>query len=264
MEARRRAIRDSSQGRRLMNFDPTPVVRPRQQVELQMRSAILDGHFKDRERLPGEMELAKRFNVSRTTIREALRSLANAGLVRKVPGAGGGNFVTVVDHHSLGNQIQEGVAAILRLGTVPMREILQVRNFLEVPAARLAATSKSEEQLDGLRQSIDHVKTLELGDPMVIQLDATFHSIIAEASGNRMLSSFVRALHEATRPVQYLHFSEVDGRETILQHIAIVKALSNGDEARAAEAMQAHLDYLEGVPLNPEFSDTGNRNPIMA
>lgn len=244
-----------------MTFDPTPIRRPREQVEMQLRSAIVDGVFQLGAKLPSEMELASRFSVSRTTVREALRSLANEGLVRKVPGAAGGSFVTRVDHHSLGNQIREGVETILRLGTVSMPEILQVRNLLEVPAAKLAAHSRTEEQLAELRSSIDRVKTLELGDPEVAELDARFHSLVAEASGNRMLGMFVGALHYALHPANYLCFSEEDGRETILHHIAIVRALSIGDEDEAAEAMQAHIDYLENVPVNPDFVGAG-RNPV--
>lgn len=245
-----------------MSFDPTPIRRPREQVEMQLRSAIVDGVFQSGEKLPSEMELASRFSVSRTTVREALRSLANEGLVRKVPGAAGGSFVTRVDHHSLGNQIRDGVETILRLGAVSMPEILQVRNLLEVPAAELAARARTDDQLAELRDSIDQVKTLDLGDPKIAELDARFHSTVAEASGNRMLGTFVGALHHALHPASYLCFSETDGRETILQHIAIVRALSLGDESEAGRAMQAHIDYLEKVPVNPNFMMTAGRNPL--
>jgi DNA-binding FadR family transcriptional regulator len=251
-----------------MTFDPQPVRRPREQVEAQLRSAILNGTFARGEKLPSEHDLATQFGVSRTTIREALRSLASEGLVRKVPGATGGSFVMAIDHHALGSQIKDSVETILKLGTVSMPEILQVRKFLEVPACGLAAMTRSADQLDQLRDCVDRVKTLKLGDPLISDMDSRFHSTIAEASGNRMLSAFVSALHGATRPVHYLEFSETDGRETVLQHIAIVKALTTGDEEAAREAMLVHLSYLERVPLHPDFRgpdfrSTGDeRNPI--
>lgn len=245
-----------------MNFDPVPIRRPREQVETQLRSAIIEGTFKNGDRLPSEMDLASRFNVSRTTIREALRSLANEGLLRKIPGASGGSFVTAVDHNSLSTQIKDGVSTVLRLGTVSMPEILQVRNFLEIPASGLAAQSISNAHLDVLRNCIDDVKNLELGDPRVAEIDAQFHSVIASASENRMLSAFVCALHDATRPANYLHFTEADGRETVLQHIAIVRALSRGDANEAQKAMREHLEYLERMPVNPQYADHHVRNPI--
>ncbi|MCA3749647.1 MAG: winged helix-turn-helix transcriptional regulator, partial [Rubrobacter sp.] len=74
-------------------FKPAPVRRAREQVESQLREAILSGTFRSGDRLPSELELAKSFGVSRTTVREALGSLASAGLISKVPGASGGSFV---------------------------------------------------------------------------------------------------------------------------------------------------------------------------
>jgi len=229
-------------------FDPKPVKRPREQVESQLREAILEGHFQQGEKLPSELDLSARFGVSRTTIREALRALASDGLIRKVPGAAGGNFVMAIDHHALGGQIRESVETILRLGTVTMEELLQVRQFLEVPSASLAARNRSEEQLAELRRFVEDVKGLPLADPRIEDLDVSFHSVIAEASGNRMLLSFVSALHQVTRPVRYLDFSESAGRETVRQHIEIVKAIEEGNEDAAAEAMRTHLEYLGTLP----------------
>jgi GntR family transcriptional repressor for pyruvate dehydrogenase complex len=74
-------------------FQITEVVRPRTQVERQIREAILLGTFSHGAKLPAETELAQRFGVSRPTVREALRSLVDAGLIRKIPGVAGG-FVT--------------------------------------------------------------------------------------------------------------------------------------------------------------------------
>lgn len=231
-------------------FEPEPVRRPREQVEAQLRSAILEGSFKQGEKLPSELDLAARFGVSRTTVREALRSLATDGLVRKVPGATGGSFVMAIDHVALGGQIRDSVETILRLGTVTIRELLQVRRFLEVPAARLAAAERTDAQLRSLRDCVDRVKRLPLDDPRIDRIDVEFHSLVSEASQNRMLSAFVSALHEVTHPVRYLEFSEEAGRETVLQHIAIVRAIEEQDGDGAASAMQAHLDFLETLPTH--------------
>jgi DNA-binding FadR family transcriptional regulator len=232
-------------------FEPKPIKRPREQVEGQLREAILGGAFQQGDRLPSELELSNRFGVSRTTIREALRSLANDGLLRKTPGAAGGSFVTAIDHVALGDQIRSSVETILRLGSLTIPEILQVRKILEVPAARMAATNRNNEQLGVFRACVDDVKHLPLGDPHIDELDVRFHSVIAEASGNRLLSAFVKALHDVLHPVQYLAFSEDSGRHTVLQHIAIVHALEGRDADGAASGMQEHLDYLETLPSLP-------------
>src|ERR1700761_5322280 len=86
-------------------FRPQPVLRPREQVEHQIREAIYAGTFRQGERLPSEAELAKTLSVSRPTVREALRSLVAAGLVSKSTGASGGTFVQTLSHESLGTAL---------------------------------------------------------------------------------------------------------------------------------------------------------------
>jgi DNA-binding FadR family transcriptional regulator len=238
-------------------FEPQPVRRPREQVEAQLREAILDGHFQQGERLPSEVELAARFTVSRTTIREALRSLAVDGLVRKVPGAAGGSFVLAIDHHALGGQLRDSVGTILRLGSVSMEEVREVRRLLELPAARLAARHSTPEQVQELRNFVDEVKRLPLADPLIDDMDVSFHSLIAEGSRNRLLFSFISALHQVMRPVRFLEFSERTGRETVLQHIGIVRALEQHDEDAAEAAMATHLEYLETLPTHEFAAATG-------
>ena len=70
------------------------------------------------ERLPAEAELARQFEVSRSTIREALQSLWAEGLIRKIPGAGGGSFVESVDHRSPERAMQQSLHRLLQLGTL--------------------------------------------------------------------------------------------------------------------------------------------------
>jgi GntR family transcriptional regulator, transcriptional repressor for pyruvate dehydrogenase complex len=230
-----------------MAFKPRPVTRAREQVEKQIREAILSGTFKRGERLPSEAELAEKFAVSRTTVREALRSLASAGLIYKVPGATGGSFVQVIDHRSLGGMLGESVGNTLRLGTVEYEEVAQVRRLLEVPSAALAAANRTQEDIETLRGIVDRQKEVTFDHPEVPGLDIGFHSAIAEASGNRILASFVTALHAAVRPVLAKHLDAEAGRDTVLQHAAIVKAITAGEAQTAAGAMEKHLSYLQGL-----------------
>ncbi|MEU6188083.1 FCD domain-containing protein [Nocardia sp. NPDC047038] len=220
------------------------VLRPREQVEEHIRLMILSAELKSGEMLPPEAELARQFNVSRTTLREALRSLTTQGLVYKVPGARGGNFVQAVDHHSLGSVVIESVHNLLELGSIDFREVAEVRQCLEVPAARLAAAKRGEEQLEQLRDIVRQQKAASVEDPEVPKLDERFHSLIAQASGNRVLASFVSALHHETEPVHYLNLSPEVGRETVRQHGAIVAAIAAQDADAAQDAMVEHLTYL--------------------
>src|ERR671910_3022812 len=99
-------------------FKAKQVTRPRDQVEQQLREAILEGHFAQGDKLPPETELANQFGVSRPTVREALGALVSAGLIRKVPGVAGGSFVNTVNPHSLSKMLSESMDTILRLGAL--------------------------------------------------------------------------------------------------------------------------------------------------
>jgi GntR family transcriptional repressor for pyruvate dehydrogenase complex len=225
-------------------FRPGRVKRPREQVEYEIRKAILAGEFSAGDRLPKESELAKVFGVSRSTIREALRSLASAGLISTSPGASGGSFVEGVDHHSIAERLGESVANVVLLGTLSYEEVANVRQLLEVPSARLAARNRSEDDLNRLHDIIEREKAVLVNDPDVPQLNASFHQVLADASGNRMLSALVMALHRVTHPLSYINTSPALGRESVIHHIRIASAVRDRDEDAAESAMSDHLAYL--------------------
>jgi len=224
----------------------TQVLRPRQQVEAQIRAAILSGAVRSGERLPSEAELARQFDVSRSTLREALGSLSAQNLITKTPGAGGGSFVRSVDTSSLQTVLTDSMHNLLTLGSIDFEEVALVRQHLEVPGVRLAAENRTEEDLERLREIVGLQKAVAVEDPRVPDLDAQFHGAVAEASGNRVLSSFVRALHHETEPVHYLDLSPEVGRTTVRQHLDIVRAVAAGDPDAAEQAVIDHLSYLRG------------------
>ncbi|MFE5191439.1 FadR/GntR family transcriptional regulator [Streptomyces sp. NPDC056628] len=220
------------------------VLRPREQVEETIRAAILSGELKSGEMLPPEAELARQFNVSRTTLREALRVLSSQHLITKVPGARGGNFVQSIDYHSLGDVMMESVDNLLALGSIEFDEVAEVRQQLEVPSVRLAAVNRTDEHVQQLTAIVERQKTASVDDPEIPELDRQFHTLIARASGNRVLASFVAALHHATEPVHYLDLSPEVGRETVKQHQRIVQAVQRQDPDAGEAAVVKHLTYL--------------------
>ena len=220
------------------------VLRPRQQVEEALRNAVLSGDLKTGERLPPESELARQFSVSRPTIREALSGLETQGLIRKVPGAGGGSFVQAMNHHSLGEMLHESMHHLMRLGSLSFDEVSAVRELLEAPSASLAAMHRTQEDIAELRAIVDKQKRLSVDDPEIPSLDAEFHTAIARVSGNRALAALVFAVHRVTEPVSYLDLSPEVGRKTVLQHQRIVKAIKAGEAQAAEAAIIEHLTYL--------------------
>jgi DNA-binding FadR family transcriptional regulator len=138
----------------------------------------------------------------------------------------------------------DSVNTILRLGTLDIAEVTGVRRIVEIPAARMAAENRTSGHLQQLRDIVEQQRTTTLDDPNIPLFDLAFHTTIADASGNRLLAAFVSALHSSTHPAHYLELSPEVGRRTVKQHIAIVAAIEAQNPAGAAEAMDAHLEYV--------------------
>ena len=225
-------------------FRAQQVTRPRDQVEQQIREAILSGQFGQGDKLPPETELASMFGVSRPTVREALGALVTGGLIRKIPGVAGGSFVNTVTPDSLSQMLSESMDTILRLGALDVTELTAVRRVLEVPAAGWAAEHRDQEAIETLRDVVDQQRETTIDDPAIPAYDMTFHTTIGHATGNRLLGAFIAAVHGSTHPAQYLHVTAEVGRQTVKQHMAILAAIEAGDARTASEAMASHLDYV--------------------
>ncbi|MFD4599783.1 FadR/GntR family transcriptional regulator [Streptomyces sp. NPDC058464] len=243
-----------------MAFKAEPISRPREQVEQQLREAIMSSVLKPGQRLPSETQLATEFKVSRATIREALRSLAADGLISKQQGSAGGSFVQKVDHESLAADLSVSMDTILRLGRITLTEIEYVRQILEVPAARLAAENRTRDQLAELERLLQVEPELDPDDPSFAAFDLEFHGRVAAAGGNRVLLALFTGLARAQRgsaptaPVKYVD-SGADALAAIHdQHRALVAAIAAGDPDAAGRIMAAHISYfgetVEGDPVS--------------
>lgn len=226
------------------SFKATQVTRPRDQVEAQLREAILDGRFAQGDKLPPETELAQLFGVSRPTVREALGALVSSGLIRKIPGVAGGSFVNTVTPDSLSQMLSESMDTILRIGALDVGEITEVRRVLEIPAAQWAARNRSDEDIATMQSVVDQQKKITIDDPNIPEYDLRFHTAIGFASGNRLLAAFIAAVHNATHPAQFLEVTKEVAQKTVRQHIAIAKAIESGDADKAGEEMRKHLDFV--------------------
>jgi GntR family transcriptional regulator, transcriptional repressor for pyruvate dehydrogenase complex len=222
-------------------FEPCPVDRPRAQVEQQLKEAILSGLFAHGDKLPSETELAEKFGVSRPTIREALGGLVSTRLILK---ASRGSFVNQMTPESLSQILQESLDTILRLGALNIRELTDLRCVLEIPAARLAAQHRDEEHVAQLREIVEQQRVSRIDDPRITLYDRAFHSIVGQASGNRLLAALIASVHDATHPAKYLDITPEVGRRTVKQHMAIVEVIEARNAVGAAEAMEAHLNYV--------------------
>ncbi|WP_280785004.1 FadR/GntR family transcriptional regulator [Rhodococcus opacus] len=222
----------------------TPVRRSREQVEDQLRRAIIAGRLAEDSALPGEGVLAQDFNVSRATVREALRSLVQSGLLEKGAGATGSLRVKRIDHRMLARIVSDRLADVLELGSVTNEEVADFRDLLEVPSARLAAKYRTEAHLKNLRAIIDDEQAVTYDDAAVHGLNARFHVEIANAGENRVLAAFLTALHRLAHPLAFVRTDEDLGRMSVTHHIALYRAIEARDADAAAAAMGEHLGLL--------------------
>ncbi|MGH3203979.1 MAG: FadR/GntR family transcriptional regulator [Streptosporangiaceae bacterium] len=225
-----------------------PIAGPRRQVEKAIRGAILSGELQAGERLPAEAELARQFEVSRTTIREALQSLWAEGLIRKIPGAGGGSFVESIDHRSLERAMQQSLHRLLQLGTLFPDEVNLVRELLELPAVRLAAVNRSDADLARLNANTAARRTVTAADPQAAELDSEFHRLVAEASGNRVLAALIAALHTESAPDAQAEGSEQVNDLAVRHHQEIADAIAEQDADEAESLAIAHLSVIRSHP----------------
>jgi DNA-binding FadR family transcriptional regulator len=226
---------------------PVPVrrvLKAYEQVADQLRELIVAGRLAPGERLPNEALLAREFGVSRATVREALRVLAAQNLLRTAKGAGGGSYVTLptVDHIS--EFLQANIALLTESRDLTLEELIEARMLLEVPAARLAAQRRSEDDLERLRAAIPG-EPLRLTAQEQFARNKDFHAVLIDACRNQLLSI-------AAQPVFFaLHTSLARSalgrrfhREINEHHRVIVRAIEEGDADAAGEQMHRHLEFL--------------------
>lgn len=238
---------DADALRAVGRLEVVPVSRVRkayEQVADQLRALIMSEELAPGQRLPNEASLALQFGVSRATIREALRVLATQSLIRTTKGTGGGSFVTVPSVDHISEFLTSNLSLLSRAQDVSLDEFLEAREFLEVPAARLAARRIDAEQLAALRATVPE-NPLDLTPEEQFVHNESFHSLIVFASGNTLLSIAAHPMFTVLETrLKRSALSKTFHRTINHDHHAILRALEAGDEEAAATEMLSHLQFL--------------------
>lgn len=229
----------------------TPVQAPKvfERVALQIEQRILAGELHSGDRLPTERELAEQFQVSRTAVREALKMLAQKGLVDMRPGRG----TIVIDgaHEALQHSL--GLVMRLKLGEVGGSEsLVEVREILEVEIAALAAERASEREIAMLQEAVQ-VMDANLDDAdTFIAADNRFHEALAQATQNALILTLVKSIvHLLSEQRKHIFATQGAPRRGQIHHKSILVSVIQRDPAAARAAMRAHLQQVRadvGVP----------------
>jgi len=227
-------------------FQPVRTRRGFEAVSDQIRQQIALGELRPGHRLPSEKELAEQFHISRSGVREALRSLESVGLVEARTGIRGGFYICGENTSGLTQSVQDMVS----LGQLSIANVTEARIELMAVAIRLACARATEQELAAIEADIDyHTELFRTGHgsrntKSVIE----FYRLIARATHNEVIVMMVDALSEIIRAL--LARVDPQPRKDLMQVRRKVLALMRARDAEAAaDAMSTHLrrvsDYLE-------------------
>ncbi|MGP3919078.1 FadR/GntR family transcriptional regulator [Nonomuraea sp. 10N515B] len=213
---------------------PSPLV---EQATQHLRDQIANGEWPVGTRLPGEVALAKTLGVGRSTVREALRALAGAGLVQARQGSG--VFV-------IATEPAEDWPARLRRAAIT--HVYEVRMMVETQAARLAAERRTDQDVAAMRAALETRAAAAAGDDAAfVDADIALHAAVVAAAGNPVLTDLFAEFAPVLRErlidmVQLLGLRDRDRNPGHDSHAELVAAVRRGDGAAAAAVLQAELE----------------------
>jgi DNA-binding FadR family transcriptional regulator len=215
------------------------------QIAESLREQILSGKIKVAERLPTEEELARNFNVSRPTIREALKRLAAENLIHSRRGARGGSTVKHPKPEEASLSLSNALRLLTGLGEFDHAHIFEARCELESTCCRLAAKRRNKDYLAKMRAELATQRDPSLSDEEFCASDVRFHRALVEATENPILQFMLCAVSDALQPVTNLVVFRFRDRKVICrQHQRLIEALEVSDATTAITALQKQAHYL--------------------
>ncbi len=215
-----------------------------EQIAETIRSAILDGKLVVDERLPGELELADRFGVSRPTVREALKRLAAQNLIRTKRGATGGVFVNRLSWSEAHESLFTTSTLLLGMNEIPFETVSEARYVLEAACLPLACKRRDEQYLRSMKKEVKLQRSGTLIDEDFCSSDVRFHRALVDAASNPVLSFQMVGVIEAMQPLMNMITYKLQERKRIADfHAAIVKACEKGDAKSADQSLQDLCNY---------------------
>jgi GntR family transcriptional regulator, transcriptional repressor for pyruvate dehydrogenase complex len=235
---------DRASLRHPMNRYPAPVRRGlADQLVEHLIAAILRGDHPPDSQLPPESRLAELFDVSRLTVREAVKALRNKGVLRIEQGRG--TFVNPTAQWSpLDPDLLLARAATANGTRELATKLTEARRLVEVGVAALAAVRRTKADLTGLKHALDRMRRYSDRDDVdgFTEADLEFHGIILAAAGNPFISALFEPLADLLFEVRRAASGSRHGREVaIAAHASILDALRAGSPEAARDAMTVHM-----------------------
>lgn len=212
----------------------------------QIRDSILSGLFKAGDRVASEKDLLAEFDVSKATLREALRVLEAMGLIELRKGVSGGIFIAEVDMKTTLNSITN----FLHFRSVSQYDITMIRVIIEPVVAQIAATKATPEDIDNLKKIAENPRE-----------SIKFHRYLGRMTGNPLLILIMDFVHNILRDITVPLNLGDDFYDTIkIHHLKIIEALAEKAPKKAASAIVLDLlsidKYKSRITNTPSFDPT--------
>lgn len=202
-----------------------------------IREMIENKEYDDCGFLPSEGEMTIKFDMSRATIREAVRSMEVRGFVQRIHGKG----VKVLDNSV--EVVTRSLTDMMTKETEILDDLLDIRVILEPDCAALAAFKRTDADVKILENYVDIMEKSKEMDDAYYEADLSFHTALAKASGNKVLYSFISAYTSVLQEliIETSHF-ERPLEQIFHYHRNILNAVKEKDESMAMRAMQIHIE----------------------
>jgi DNA-binding FadR family transcriptional regulator len=231
----------------------SPVTRENlhEKIVAQLKTLIFSKEIKPGQKLPPERALTEQFRVSRTVVREALKSLSQSGLVEIRTGATGGAFVADNLHMPLFRATYD----LFKSGQLTFSHFCEARKAIECSSIRMAtekATSRDLENLRALNEKLrrDLDATVKVSEMQMRGHNTAFHVAIAEISGNPLIKVIVRSVMDL---IGALHTGKTKTgtkafmRNACDRHEAIIKAMETKDLVLCEQLMAVDTEFTRNL-----------------
>ena len=208
-----------------------------QKAVVEIESWIKNGTYENGQLLPSEGDISIQMEISRATVRDAIRVLEVRGYVERIHGVG-----VRVNNRSI-EVAMSFLADMIDRNDITSEEVLDVRRVIEVRAAELAALNATEKDIDQLQECVEIMEKEKMTSVNHMSADTRFHDAMAKASGNRLLTAIVGSY----RPLLHRQIEAADNNAIALEsqhhyHRSILDCIKNKDSDGAKKHMKRHLD----------------------